>query len=309
MSMMPSVSTTSLYPPPGSPPRDNAANAAATHLTIPAPGPAPAGPQSGDAAYSAFPENSAEVGSFVSTQEKSGLSFFDFLDLINPLQHIPGVSAIYRDITGDTIRPEIAVMGAGLIGGPIGLLAGATKAVIEQINGESLGESVMALMGPGQQAAEPTTAMAQSTPDPVDAMAQAMTGGAPVAAASSKPNAPPSPGAVAHSPELAPSPPLTLNQGQGDRLSAFIAASQRKQSGAASTDLPAPARDTAKPVAGFKIPSALNEIDRPRADNPVKPAAATTQSNPTAVPSLMSDALSKYEQMMRARLGAPRQDS
>ncbi|MBU2091749.1 MAG: hypothetical protein KKB63_14415, partial [Alphaproteobacteria bacterium] len=78
-------------------------------------------------------------------QEKPGLSFFDFLDLINPLQHIPGVATVYRNLTGDTIRPDVQVMGAALIGGPIGLLAAASKAVIEQINGENLDKTVMAL--------------------------------------------------------------------------------------------------------------------------------------------------------------------
>ncbi|MDP6473864.1 MAG: hypothetical protein QF894_03030 [Alphaproteobacteria bacterium] len=32
-----------------------------------------------------------------------GFGFDDFLDLINPLQHIPIISTIYREITGDTI--------------------------------------------------------------------------------------------------------------------------------------------------------------------------------------------------------------
>ena len=32
-----------------------------------------------------------------------GFTFLDFLDIINPLQHIPVVSTIYRDLTGDTL--------------------------------------------------------------------------------------------------------------------------------------------------------------------------------------------------------------
>lgn len=50
-------------------------------------------------------------------------SFWDLLDVINPLQHIPGVNRVYRDVTGDTIAPHSQVMGAALFGGPLGLMA------------------------------------------------------------------------------------------------------------------------------------------------------------------------------------------
>ncbi|MBT5013959.1 MAG: hypothetical protein HON02_05865, partial [Rhodospirillaceae bacterium] len=30
-----------------------------------------------------------------------GFTFLDFLDIINPLQHIPVVGSLYRDMTGD----------------------------------------------------------------------------------------------------------------------------------------------------------------------------------------------------------------
>ena len=36
---------------------------------------------------------------------KDGFTFFDFLDVINPLQHIPVVSTLYRSLTGDEIDP------------------------------------------------------------------------------------------------------------------------------------------------------------------------------------------------------------
>ena len=47
-------------------------------------------------------------------------SFWDVLDMINPLQHIPGVSTIYRAITGDEIAPLPRVVGDMLFGGPMG---------------------------------------------------------------------------------------------------------------------------------------------------------------------------------------------
>ena len=51
---------------------------------------------------------------------QDGISFLDFLDIINPLQHIPFVSTIYRNITGDIIDPASKIAGSGLYGGPIG---------------------------------------------------------------------------------------------------------------------------------------------------------------------------------------------
>ena len=34
---------------------------------------------------------------------KDGFTFLDFLDVINPLQHIPIISSVYRSITNDSI--------------------------------------------------------------------------------------------------------------------------------------------------------------------------------------------------------------
>ena len=42
---------------------------------------------------------------------QDGMTFLDFLDIINPLQHIPLVSTIYRKITGDTIDPASRIAG------------------------------------------------------------------------------------------------------------------------------------------------------------------------------------------------------
>ncbi len=51
---------------------------------------------------------------------KDGFTFFDFLDIINPLQHIPVISTIYRSITGDQLDPGSRIAGATLFGGPLG---------------------------------------------------------------------------------------------------------------------------------------------------------------------------------------------
>ena len=51
---------------------------------------------------------------------KDGFTFGDILDIVNPLQHIPIVGSIYRNITGDTIAPAMQIAGGALFGGPIG---------------------------------------------------------------------------------------------------------------------------------------------------------------------------------------------
>jgi hypothetical protein len=49
-----------------------------------------------------------------------GFTFGDIIDIVNPLQHIPIVSSIYRKITGDTIAPAMEIAGGALFGGPFG---------------------------------------------------------------------------------------------------------------------------------------------------------------------------------------------
>ena len=48
----------------------------------------------------------------VSLFGQDGFTFFDFLDIINPLQHIPVISTIYRSLTGDKIDPGSRIAGA-----------------------------------------------------------------------------------------------------------------------------------------------------------------------------------------------------
>ncbi|MEP0233470.1 hypothetical protein [Roseibium sp.] len=53
------------------------------------------------------------------------LGFSDLLDILNPLQHIPGVSEIYRSVTGDQMSEGARFAGNALyglaLGGPLGL--------------------------------------------------------------------------------------------------------------------------------------------------------------------------------------------
>src|SRR4029450_1297592 len=73
------------------------------------------------------------------------MDFWDFVDIVNPLQHIPVVSTIYRELTGDTIKSVSRIIGDGLYGGIIGLVTGIGSAIIAETTGKDPGEHLMAM--------------------------------------------------------------------------------------------------------------------------------------------------------------------
>lgn len=94
---------------------------------------------------------------------EDGLTFGDVLDIINPLQHIPVVSTLYRELTGDEISPGARMAGGALFGGPIGLAAATVNSVVEMATGSDIGKSVVAAIN-GDAAAPVTAATPDSTP-------------------------------------------------------------------------------------------------------------------------------------------------
>lgn len=72
----------------------------------------------------------------------STTDFGDFIDMINPLQHIPLVNMAYRALTGDEIGGAAQIVGGALFGGPIGALAGTASAIIEHQTGASPAQTV-----------------------------------------------------------------------------------------------------------------------------------------------------------------------
>ena len=75
-----------------------------------------------------------------------GMTFGDLLDIINPLQHIPIISTIYRALTGDEISLGARIVGGALFGGPIGLGAAVVNAAIEASTGDDIGGLIMATL-------------------------------------------------------------------------------------------------------------------------------------------------------------------
>jgi hypothetical protein len=95
-------------------------------------------------------------------KDDDGFTFGDFLDIINPLQHIPIISTIYRRLTGDTIKPFERLAGDTLYGGLWGAVSSAANIAFEQITGKDFGDTALALVLGDDK--DKTTAIASASP-------------------------------------------------------------------------------------------------------------------------------------------------
>ncbi|MDP7642074.1 MAG: hypothetical protein QGI52_06445 [Alphaproteobacteria bacterium] len=102
-----------------------------------------------------------------------GFGFDDFLDLINPLQHIPIISTIYREITGDAISDGARIFGGALFGGPLGFAAAIGNAAVKQASGKDVGELAMSLFESDSPESEIVSAEVLSRISPAAAVAGA----------------------------------------------------------------------------------------------------------------------------------------
>ncbi len=75
---------------------------------------------------------------------KDGFTFFDFLDIVNPLQHIPVVNTIYRSITGDQIDPGSKIAGGTVFGGPFGAALAGVDVAVEYGTGKDIADHAVA---------------------------------------------------------------------------------------------------------------------------------------------------------------------
>lgn len=99
----------------------------------------------------------AQTARTAPAQEKTRkFGFRDFLDIVNPLQHIPIVSTIYRQITGDEIKNTSRIAGGALFGGIAGAALGAVNAMFVHKTGEDMGQIAMNTAGIGSNKAAKT---------------------------------------------------------------------------------------------------------------------------------------------------------
>ncbi len=96
--------------------------------------------------------------------------FGDLLDVINPLQHIPIIGSLYRNLTGDEISGPAKIMGGLLYGGPVGLVAALATTIAEQEVGRDLGEAALAAVFGDGEAGD--LQLAEQAADAPDALAR-----------------------------------------------------------------------------------------------------------------------------------------
>jgi len=94
--------------------------------------------------------------------EKEQFGFRDVVDIINPLQHLPIVATVYRQMTGDKIGLAPRVIGGAIWGRIGGFVSGLINAVVDWFTGKDIGDHIYsALFGtPGDS--ESKTTVAQS---------------------------------------------------------------------------------------------------------------------------------------------------
>jgi hypothetical protein len=106
------------------------------------------------ATYASFGDFLAQARADAANPKRVGIG--DFVDLLNPLQHIPLVGSLYRHVTGDTMKPGPMLMGGAVFGGGIGLMAASVNVAVQDETGAGIGETVLA------QLDSPTGAVVQS---------------------------------------------------------------------------------------------------------------------------------------------------
>ncbi|HNB26857.1 MAG TPA: hypothetical protein PLR41_07875, partial [Alphaproteobacteria bacterium] len=95
-------------------------------------------------------ENPESVKLFLGADGKFG--FDDFLDIINPLQHIPLLNIAYRELTGDTIDGAAQLLGA-IPFGPLSVASNVTDIAFRSETGAGLAENGLAMLfGTGKAA-------------------------------------------------------------------------------------------------------------------------------------------------------------
>ncbi|WP_428248016.1 hypothetical protein [Ferrovibrio sp.] len=145
---------------------------------------APVSGAAGSKAGAAVAQNALDDSSGADGKQHRGLfgpegfTFSSFLDIINPLQHIPVVNTVYRAVTGDTIENGPRLIGGALFGGPLGLVASVVNGIIDEETGKDIGSHALAAIGIDDGLGHSSnTGLAQNGPSPeMPAGAQAWVG-------------------------------------------------------------------------------------------------------------------------------------
>jgi len=77
--------------------------------------------------------------------EPEVFGFGDILDMFNPLHHIPLIGSLYRNVTGDDIKPVSRIIGGAVFGGAAGAGSALVNVIIEEETGHDIAGNVMRL--------------------------------------------------------------------------------------------------------------------------------------------------------------------
>ncbi len=83
--------------------------------------------------YATPPDGAGPIGPDQAWPQPIEVSPSQLLKSLNPLHHVPVVGMIYRAATGETIPTPIRVLGAGLVGGPVGALGAVFMSLLEEL--------------------------------------------------------------------------------------------------------------------------------------------------------------------------------
>jgi hypothetical protein len=174
-----------------------------------------------------------------------GLTFDDFIDVINPLQQLPVIGSIYRWLTGDTISPAARIAGGALFGGPIGLAGSIGSLIVEGITGAPNDQEVLtAVLGPSPFAEEaPADAAALAAASPPAGNPEAMLAPAAGAPSPSTPWAAPALPPSSAMPTLPAAGQIELDRAAEDALLNFIARQSTPAGALANQPVPPPVID------------------------------------------------------------------
>lgn len=221
--------------------------------------------------------DSGETGTETWLFGKDGFGFDDLLDIVNPLQHIPVVSSLYRWITGDEIGPAASIAGGALFGGPLGAAGAVAGVAVAEATGRDLGEHAIAMMFGDDAGGEIPPASDLAGAPPADQPPSAT----PSAFLPLPANVPaPAPQMAGLAPAL--QPPRVFGGG--------IPSAGLPAIGGPAVFIPA------APPGGADAAAADGAIGSPGGSPGGSPADA-------AIATQMMDALNKYEALVRARVG------
>lgn len=227
-------------------------------------------------------------------------TFDDFIDIINPLQHIPVVSTLYRQISGDEISAPARVFGGTLFGGPSGFLSAVANVFFDEVAGQDIGETMIALVTGEDAAGEPQFAEGGDMAGGEKAMAAA----APVEAAAG-------PGMLTGQAAL----DALFNDLRGNAVP--TTAQQHESAAGIPAGLPPAGREAAADMKSYPLPprpsQPVNAASAPQSKDAETEAPAVTHpllfahnAGEADIAERMMQALDKYKAMARQQREVPR---